>query len=66
MEENKEPTTSENEDVEAHGYAERPVGEQPSAEANSEEPDVEAHSFTERPVGEQPSAEANTEKPVDM
>lgn len=51
MEENKEPTTSsENEDVEAHGYLERPVGEQPAADANAEEADVEAHSFVEKPV----------------
>lgn len=52
MEENKKPTTSENEDVEAHGYTERPVGEQPSAEANSEEPDVEGHGFVEKPAAE--------------
>jgi hypothetical protein len=51
VEENKEPTTSsENEDVEAHGYLERPVGEQPAADANAEEADVEAHSFVEKPV----------------
>ena len=49
--ENKEPTTTD-EDVEGHGYTERPVGERPSAEANSESPDVEGHAFSERPVGE--------------
>ena len=52
MEENqekKEPTTSD-EDVEGHGYTERPVGE--SADAASEKPDVEGHAFSERPVGE--------------
>jgi hypothetical protein len=61
VEENK-PTTSENEDVEAHGYTERPVGEQPSAEANSEEPDVQGHSFTERPAQE--DREGFSERPV--
>ena len=56
MEENKEPTTSsEDEDVEAHGYAERPVGEQPAAEANTEEADVEAHGFVEKPVDMRPA-----------
>jgi hypothetical protein len=57
VEENKEPTTSKEEDVEAHGYVERPVGEQPSAEANTEEPDVEGHGFVEKPVAEKPVAE---------
>jgi predicted carbohydrate-binding protein with CBM5 and CBM33 domain len=57
VEENKEPTTSKEEDVEAHGYVERPVGEQPSVEANTEEPDVEGHGFVEKPVAEKPVAE---------
>jgi predicted carbohydrate-binding protein with CBM5 and CBM33 domain len=48
VEENKEPTTTENEDVEAHGYTERPV-ERP-VEGNTEAPDVEAHGFVEKPV----------------
>ena len=56
MEENKEPTTS-NEDVEAHGYVERPPAERPSMEANTEELDVEAHGFVEKPVAERPAAE---------
>lgn len=56
MEENKEPTTSD-EDVEAHGYVEQPVGESPSMEANTEEPDVEGHGFVEKPVAEKPVAE---------
>ncbi|MFL5980575.1 MAG: hypothetical protein ACJ74D_00525 [Gaiellaceae bacterium] len=51
MEENKEPTTSD-EDVEGHGFVERPVGEQPSMDANTEEPDVEGHGFVEKPVAE--------------
>ena len=55
--ENKEPTTSKEEDVEAHGYVEKPVAERPSAEANSEAPDVEGHGFVEKPVAERPSAE---------
>ena len=52
MEENqekKEPTTSD-EDVEGHGWNERPVGD--SAEAASESPDVEGHALSERPVGD--------------
>ena len=56
MDENKEPTTSK-EDVEAHGYVERPAAERPSAEANSESPDVEGHGFVEKPVAERPAAE---------
>ena len=59
MEENKEPTTSKEEDVEAHGYVERPPAERPSMEATSEEPDpdVEGHGFVEKPVAEKPVAE---------
>lgn len=53
MAENKEPTTSEeNEDVEAHGYVERPPGE--DRDANTEELDVEAHGFVEKPVDMRP------------
>ncbi|HWJ31368.1 MAG TPA: hypothetical protein VNR59_03420 [Gaiellaceae bacterium] len=48
MEENKEPTTTETEEVEGHGYVERPVNE--DRDANTEEPDVEAHGFVEKPV----------------
>jgi hypothetical protein len=56
VEENKEPTTSsEDEDVEAHGYVDRPVGEQPAAEAATEEADVEAHGFAEKPVDMRPA-----------
>lgn len=67
MEENREPTTSsETEDVEAHGVTERPPAERPGAEGYSESPDVEAHGFGERPPAERPPAEAFTEKPVDM
>ena len=50
MEENKQPTTPENEDVEAHGVTERPPGELPTLGGNTEEPDVELHSFVEKPV----------------
>jgi hypothetical protein len=59
VEENTKPTTTENDDVEAHGNMERPV-EQP-VEGHSEAPDVEAHGNMERPV-ERP-VEANTEAP---
>jgi len=57
VDENKEPTTSKEEDVEGHGFVERPAAERPSMEANSEEPDVEGHGFVEKPVAERPSAE---------
>lgn len=54
MEEKKQPTTSsENEDVEAHGFVDRPV-EAPGQEANTEEPDVEAHGFVDKPVDMRP------------
>jgi hypothetical protein len=54
MAENKEPTTSqENEDVEAHGYVERPPAE--DRDANTEELDVEAHGFVEKPVDMRPA-----------
>jgi hypothetical protein len=53
MEESKEPTTSqENEDVEAHGYVDRPAQE--DLEANTEEKDVEAHGFVDKPVDMRP------------
>jgi hypothetical protein len=58
VDENKEPTTSQEEDVEAHGYVDRPVGEQPSVDANAEElDDVEAHGFVDRPVADRPVAD---------
>jgi hypothetical protein len=66
VEENKQPTTPENEDVEAHGFVDRPVGERPPMEGHGEEPDVEAHLLTGLPPAERPPAEAFTEKPVDM
>jgi hypothetical protein len=52
VEENKEPTTAEDEDVEAH-VVERPPGE--DRDYGSEEPDVEGHLLTsaERPVDEE-------------
>jgi hypothetical protein len=54
----KDPTTtSDKEDVEAHGLLERPSAEQPSAEASSEDPDFEAHGLMEKPSMERPSAE---------
>jgi hypothetical protein len=58
VEENKEPTTAdETEDVEGHGWVDRPVADQPVADANSEEPDVEGHSFVDRPVADRPVAD---------
>ncbi len=55
MEEQKTPTTSDTEDVEAHGYGERP-NERPNEERNADDSDVEAHLLkpneapVERPV----------------
>jgi hypothetical protein len=49
VEDEKTPTTSEAEDVEAHSLRDRPGTERPGMEASSEEPDVEAHSLSERP-----------------
>jgi hypothetical protein len=48
VEENREPTTTENDDVEAHGVVEKPMDR--PMEASSEEPDVEGHVFAEKPV----------------
>ena len=62
MAENKEPTTSENEDVEAHGLT-RPDSERPDTEQHSEEPDVEGHAFLERPGSERPDTELLSERP---
>jgi len=56
VEENKEPTTTEDEDVEAHGL-DRPDTERPDVEAQTESPDVEGHAFLERPDVERPDVE---------
>lgn len=52
MEESKEPTTADNEDVEAHGLVDRPPAE--DREANTEEPEVEGHGLVERPPDMRP------------
>ena len=57
MEDEKTPTTSEAEDVEAHLLRDRPGTERPGAEANDEGPDVELHGLTERPGMERPGSE---------
>jgi hypothetical protein len=49
VEEEKIPTTSDTEDVEAHGYTDRPTDDK-DREAASDEPDVEGHGFTDRPT----------------
>ena len=54
--EEQDLTTNEDE-VEAHGLAERPTSESPTAEAVSEEPDVEGHGLIERPSSERPTSE---------
>jgi len=66
VEDNKQPTTPESEDVEAHGLTGLPPSERPPMDANTEEPDVEAHALAALPPNERPPAEAFTEKPVDM
>jgi hypothetical protein len=55
--EEKDLTTSEDEEVEAHGLAERPTSESPTSERASEEPDVEGHGLIERPSSERPTSE---------
>jgi hypothetical protein len=51
VEEPKTPTTTDEEDVEAHGYSDRPT-DRPTDEldAASDEPEVEGHGFTDRPT----------------
>jgi hypothetical protein len=49
MDEEKTPTTSDTEDVEAHGATDRPVDDKERTAA-SDEPDVEGHGLTDRPV----------------
>jgi hypothetical protein len=56
VEENTQPTTPENEDVEAHSLA-SPPRELPPREANDEGPDVEGHALSARPPREQPPRE---------
>ena len=48
MEEEKTPTTSDTEDVEAHGVTDRPIEDE--REGVLDEPDVEAHGYTDRPI----------------
>ncbi|HEU5278613.1 MAG TPA: hypothetical protein VFU26_06895 [Gaiellaceae bacterium] len=52
MDEEKTPTTSDSDDVEAHGVTDRPVEDR---EAASDEPDVEAHGLLDRPGLDRPS-----------
>ena len=57
MEDEKTPTTSEAEDVEAHLLRDRSGTERPDMEATSEEPEVEGHSLRGRPDTERPDME---------
>ncbi len=60
MEEKKEPTTS-NDEVEAHGLAERTPAERPAEDLQrDDEPDFEGHALLERSPTESP-----TESPVE-
>jgi hypothetical protein len=63
VEDEKTPTTSEAEDVEAHLLRDRPGQERPDMEASSEEPEVEGHLLRDRPGQERPDMEANDEGP---
>jgi hypothetical protein len=63
VEDEKTPTTSEAEDVEAHLLRDRPDMERPDMEATSEEPEVEGHLLRDSPVQERPSMDANDEGP---
>jgi len=57
VDEQRDPTTSEDEDFEGHKLSERPTSESPTSERSSEEPDVEGHALTERPTSERPTSE---------
>jgi hypothetical protein len=60
VEENKEPTTS-NDEVEAHGYGERAPSESPTEDLLKDDgPDFEGHALLERSPTESP-----TESPVE-
>ena len=52
MADEKTPTTSEAEDVEAHLLRDRPGTERPGMEASSEEPEVEGHLLSGSRPGE--------------
>ena len=54
--EEQDLTTREDE-VEAHGLADRPASESPTNERVAEEPDVEGHALTDRPASERPASE---------
>lgn len=56
MDEEKTPTTSDD-DVEAHGYSDRPTSDDKDRDAASDEPDVEAHGLLDRPGVDRPSAD---------
>ena len=71
MEENKEPTTTEDEDVEAHrsGSEERDrSGSEERNRSGSEEPDFEGHLLggMERSGSESPELQAGTERPGEI
>jgi hypothetical protein len=68
VEDEKTPTTSEEEDVEAHLLRDRSGSERPDMDASSEGPEVEGHllSGSERHLlsgSERPDTEANDEGP---
>ena len=78
MEENQEPTTAEDQDVEAHGATERTgsdelnrTGGEERSRTGGEEPDFEGHALRERTGlertgGESPELQAGTERPGEM
>jgi hypothetical protein len=62
VEDEKTPTTSEEEDVDAHLLRDKPGYEKPSFDAASEG-DVEAHLLRDKPGYEKPSFDATSEEP---
>ncbi len=55
--EEKDVTSEEGEDFEAHKLSEQPSSESPTSERASEDPDVEGHGLSEQPSSERPTSE---------
>ena len=66
MADEKTPTTSEAEDVEAHLLRDRPGTERPGMEASSEEPEVEGHLLRDRTPSERPPADLSSEADFEL
>ena len=57
MEDEKTPTTSEAEDVDAHLLRDRPNTDRPNADVASEGPEVEGHLLAGRPNTDRPASD---------